>query len=138
MADDNNRNQTLFRPVRPRPIPRPTAWRVVIAQGVAAVVLSAAVGIWFPEVVVSVMGAAVLTLLAQFYFTWRSLRHYGARQTGLFVMGATRGLFGKWTIVVVGLVLLWRGATGPEALAMLLTVIVINTLAAVLAPILVK
>lgn len=138
MADDNNRNQTLFRPVRPRPIPRPTAWRVLLVQGVSAVVMFVAVGIWFPEVLVSVVVAALLALLAQFYFTWRSMRHYGARQVGLFVMGATRGLFGKWMIVAVGLLLLWHNASGPEALAMLLTVIVINTLAAVLAPILVK
>jgi len=138
MADDKNRDQTLFRPVRPRPIPRPSAWRVLFAQGVSAAVMSVAVGIWFPEVVVSVMVAALLALLAQFYFTWRSLRYYGSPQIGLFVMGATRGLFGKWMIVAVGLLLLWHNASEPEALAMLLTVIVINTLAAVLAPILVK
>lgn len=138
MADDNNRNQTLFRPVRTRPIPRPTAWRVLLVQGVAAVVLIASAGIWYPEVVVAVLVAALLALVAQLYFTWRSLRHYGARHTGLFLLGSTQGLFGKWIMVAFGLVLLWRDASQPEALAMLLTVIVINTLAAALAPILVK
>lgn len=138
MADNKNRDQTLFRPVRPRPIPRPSLWRVLFVQGMSAVLMSAVVGIWFPELVVSVMVAALLALLAQFYFTWRSLRHYGSAQVGLFLLGATRGLFGKWMIVAVGLLVLWHNASGPEAQAMLLTVIVINTLAAVLAPILVK
>lgn len=137
MADDN-RDQTVFKPVRPNRVPRPPAWRVVMGQVAAGLVLLAVSGLWFPETVRAVLYAGVLSVLAHSYFTWRSLRHYGHRTTGLFVLGASQALFGKWIIVAFGLITLWLTLPDLNAIALLLTVCVLNTLAAALTPILVK
>lgn len=138
MANDNNRDSDLFKTARKRRVPRPSVWRVVLAQAGGGLLLLAVSGLWFREAWVAVLAGTALSVLAQSYFTWRSLHHYGARFTGLFVVGTAQGLFGKWIIVVFGLVALWAVFPGLNAIAMLLTVCVLNTLAAALTPILVK
>lgn len=80
----------------------------------------------------------MISVLAQSYFNWRCLYNYGSPITGLFVVGTAQGLFGKWIIIAFGLVALWALFPGLSAIALLLTVCVLNTLAAALAPILVK
>ncbi len=138
MTNDKNRDFTVFTPAKPRPVPRPKVWRVVIFQAGAGLILLAVASLWFPGTVKAVLAAALLSVIGHGYFTWRSMRHYGARVTGFFVTATSQGLFGKWIIVALGLVVLWRADPSLNAFAMLLTVLVLNTLAAALAPFLVK
>lgn len=138
MADDNNRDQRYFVTTKPRQVPRPSVWRVVLAQILGGMLLTAGAGIWFLETLPSVLAGTIISVLAQSYFNWRCLYNYGSRITGLFVVGTAQGLFGKWIIIAFGLVALWALFPGLNAIAMLLTVCVLNTLAAALAPILVK
>lgn len=138
MTNDKNRDVTVFTPARPRQVPRPRVWRVVVFQAGAGLILLAIAGLWFPGTIQAVMAAVLLSLIGQSYFTWRSMRHYGARIAGLFVTGTSQGLFGKWIIVAFGLVLLWQANPSLDAFAMLLTVLLLNTLAGALAPFLVK
>jgi len=138
MTNDKNRDVTVFKQARPRRVPRPNVWRVVYVQAGAGLILLAVAGLWFPGTVQAVMAAVMLSVIGHSYFTWRSMRHYGARITGLFVTGTSQGLYGKWIIVAFGLALLWTANPALNAFAMLLTVLVLNTLAAALAPFLVK
>jgi hypothetical protein len=54
------------------------------------------------------------------------------------VVATSQGLFGKWTILAAGLIPVWVTQPDLNAATMLLVVVILNTLSAMLAPILVK
>ena len=138
-ANDNNRGRTVvFQQARPKPVPRPPAWRLVTCQAVAALIIGLIVAAVIPDVWFEMMLAGTLCVVAQSYFTWRSLRHFGSRHTALFVVATSQGLFGKWIILAAGLIPVWVTQPDLNAATMLLVVVILNTLSAMLAPILVK
>ncbi|WP_157600057.1 hypothetical protein [Saccharospirillum impatiens] len=128
----------MFEQVRAKPVPRPSAWRLVTLQAVVALIIGLVVVVMAPGVWLEVVMAGALCVLAQSYFTWRSLRHFGSRYTALFVVATSQGLFGKWIILAAGLIPVWVTQPDLSAITMLLVVVVLNTLSAMLAPILVK
>ncbi len=89
----------------------------------------------WPELAPSILWAGALAILAQGYWIWSSLRAYGDPGSGRYLAGATAGLMGKWTIILVGLVALWRGQPDLSVPATVITVFALNTLAALVAPI---
>ncbi|MEP4547215.1 MAG: hypothetical protein ABJ000_13650 [Saccharospirillum sp.] len=107
-------------------------------QAIAALVIGLAVVVVTPDVWFEVIWAGALCVVAQSYFTWRSLRHFGSRHTALFVVATSQGLFGKWIILAAGLIPVWVTQPDLNAITMLLMVVILNTLSAMLAPILVK
>lgn len=128
----------VFQQARPKPVPRPSAWRLVMLQSATALVIGLLVAVLIPDVWFEVMVAGALCVVAQSYFTWRSLRHFGSRYTALFVVATSQGLFGKWIILAAGLIPVWVTQPDLSAITMLLVVVILNTLSAMLAPILVK
>lgn len=138
MADNNTPGHDMFKPARPRRIPRPAVWRVLWVHLWGGLVMLVISGVWFREAAASIGVATVLSVLSQSYYNWRSLRNYGAGHSALFVVGAAQGLFGKWIILASGLVGCWLAFPTLHAIALLLTVCVLNTLAALLTPVLVK
>lgn len=128
----------VFQQARPKSVPRPSAWRLVTFQAATALIIGLVVAMVAPGVWFEVMLAGALCVVAQSYFTWRSLRHFGSRYTALFVVATSQGLFGKWIILAAGLIPVWLTQPDLNATTMLLVVVILNTLSAMLAPILVK
>jgi hypothetical protein len=134
-----NRGYTVvFQQTRPKPVPRPLAWRLVTLQAATALILVVLALVMYPGVWFEVVFAGAFCLLAQSYFTWRSLRHFGSRHTARFVVATSQGLFGKWIILATGLISVWVTQPNLNAITMLLVVVILNTLSAMLAPILIK
>src|SRR5690625_7925580 len=84
--------------------------------------------VFWPHHVSSVFWAGVVGLLAQGVWLWRILRAYGDPHSTGFLTGAISGMIGKWLILGVGLVLLWRNLPGVSVATTLVTVFGLNTL----------
>ncbi|MDQ2077029.1 hypothetical protein [Marinimicrobium sp. ABcell2] len=92
----------------------------------------------WPDYTLSIVWAGLITILAQGYWIWRTLRGFGDSESKSYLAGATSGMIGKWVILAVGLVLLWRSHPDVSVAASMVTVFALNTLAALAAPILIS
>lgn len=119
-------------------IPRPPLWRLCLIQCLVWVLTVMVCGVFRPELVPGIFWAGLVTILAQGYWVWRSLRPFGDSHSERYVSGTMAGLLGKWVIISVGLVLLWRTQPELSVAATVTTVFGLNTLAALAAPILIS
>lgn len=118
--------------------PRPTLWRLVLIQAVAWCIATLVCVLFARDLATSVWWAGLMTIAAQAFWIWRSLRGFGDPGSADYLIGATVGMIGKWVIVFVGLVLLWRSHPEASVVPALLTVFALNTLAALTAPVLIS
>lgn len=118
-----------------RQIPRPALWRISLVQGLAWCGALALALVFWPEHLPALAWAGALALSAQGFWIWRSLRGFGDPASTRYLAGATAGLVGKWAIILVGLVLLWRHQPDLSIAVTVVTVFTLNTLAALAAPI---
>lgn len=125
----------LFRSSPPHSVPRPALWRLSLIQCLAWILAVALFALLWPGLVFSIIWAGPVALLAQGFWIWSSLRGYGDPGSARYLAGATVGLLGKWAIILVGLVALWRGQPDLSVPATAITVFALNTLAALAAPV---
>jgi hypothetical protein len=116
-------------------LPRPALWRLSLIQCLAWLLALVLFALIRPETIPSIGWAGLIAILAQAFWIWRSLRSFGDSRSSGFLVGATAGLMGKWTIIIVGLVVLWRSQPDLSVAATVITVFALNTLAALAAPI---
>lgn len=128
----------LFKPSRARPAPRPALWRLSLVQCVAWLTAVVACALILPEHRAAVFWGGLLAVAAQGFWVWRAQRAFGDPDSKHYLAGATAGLIGKWTILIVGLVVLWRHQPELSVAATVITVFSLNTLAALAAPIAIK
>lgn len=125
----------LFRSSRNPSLPRPALWRLSLIQALAWLFALALSALFWPEYTASIAWAGLLSLLAQAFWIWRSLRSFGDPQSMRYLTGTTAGLIGKWAIILIGLVALWLSQPDLSVAATVITVFGLNTLAALAAPI---
>jgi F0F1-type ATP synthase assembly protein I len=113
-------------------------WRLSLIQIAAWFTAVLLFGLIWPQYAMSIVWAGLICILAQGYWTWRTLRGFGDPESKNFLAGATTGMIGKWVILGVGLVLLWRNHPDVSVAASVVTVFALNTLAALAAPILIS
>lgn len=124
----------LFTPKAPNPVPRPALWRLSQIQCIAWVfALIVTYALW-PDVIVSVFWAGLVTIAGQSFWIWRSLRGFGDPSSKSYLAGTVAGLMGKWAIIGTGLILLWRSEYPISVAATVFTFFGMNTLAALAAP----
>ncbi|HEY7883387.1 MAG TPA: hypothetical protein VIC08_00390 [Cellvibrionaceae bacterium] len=124
----------LIKPFAGKPTARPALWRLSALQSLIwllAVVLCALLA---PIYITSIVWAGLISIGAEAFWIWRSLKGFGDSQSTRFLVSALGGLLGKWIIIWVGLVLLWRNQPDLSVGVMVVTVFVLNTLAALTAP----
>jgi|GEM_PF-2877434 len=124
--------------VRKPSIRRPVLWRLTLLQCVVLLVATLLSALFWPEWVKSLVLAGLVSLLAQSFWIWRSLRGFGDPKSGAYLAGAATGMIGKWVIIFVGLLLLWRSELDISVAVTVVTVFGLNTLAAIAAPILIS
>lgn len=128
----------VFKPSRIGSIPRPPLWRLSLIQCLVWALVVLLCGLFWPEQVPGIFWSGLVAILAQGYWVWRSLRPFGDPHSDSYLAGTTAGLIGKWVIISVGLVLLWRIQPELSVAATVTTVFGLNTLAALAAPILIS
>lgn len=114
---------------------RPPLWRLLVVQGLACLLALLLIAIFWPQYVASVAAAGLICLAAQAFWIWRSLCGFGDPNSGRYLTGAVVGLIGKWVIILVGLIALLRNQPELSVAATVTTVFLLNTLAALAAPI---
>jgi len=127
-----------LRAARKSSIRRPVLWRLIQLQCLVLLVATVFSALFWPEWVKSLLLAGLISLLAQSFWIWRSLRGFGDPKSGAYLAGAAAGMMGKWVIIFVGLLLLWRSELDISVAVTVVTVFGLNTLAAVAAPILIS
>lgn len=128
----------VFKSSRIGSIPRPPLWRLCLIQVLAWLLAVLVCALFWPQLALSIVWAGLVAILAQGYWVWRSLRPFGDPHSDSYLAGTTAGLIGKWVIISVGLVLLWRTQPELSVAATVTTVFGLNTLAALAAPILIS
>lgn len=118
--------------------PRPTLWRLVLIQWAVWWIATLICVLVARELAASVWWAGLIAVAAQAFWIWRSLRGFGDSGSVDYLLGTTVGMLGKWVIVLVGLVVLWRTHPNVSVVPALLTVFALNTLAALTAPVLIS
>lgn len=116
-------------------IPRPPLWRLCLIQCLVWGLVLLVCGLIWPQLAPSIFWAGLVAIPAQAYWVWCSLRTFGDPHSDSYLAGTTAGLVGKWVIISVGLVLLWRTQPELSVAATVTTVFGLNTLAALVAPI---
>lgn len=119
-------------------IRRPVLWRLSLLQSLVLLAAALVTALFWPELVKSVVLAGLVSLLAQGFWIWRSLRGFGDPGSNAYLAGAAAGMIGKWVIIFVGLLLLWRSELDLSVAVTVVTVFGLNTLAAIAAPILIS
>lgn len=115
--------------------PRPPLWRLCVIQVMVLGCALAVSAAFAPHYWISIALAGALTVIAQSFWIWRSLARFGDPHSQRYLAGTFAGIMGKWIIILVGLVLLWRSQLDLSVGATVMTVFLLNTLAALAAPI---
>jgi len=127
----------LFVPNSPEPVPCPAFWRLSLIQCYALGGSLALSYVFWPDAVISILLAGLVTVLGQSFWVWRSLLGFGDPHSRRYLAGAISGLIGKWVITGTGLILIWRSDLQISVAATLITFFGLNTLAALAAPFLI-
>src|SRR5690554_3691106 len=125
----------LIKPLAAKPITRPALWRLSALQSLVWLLALIVCVLVAPAYASSIVWAGLICIGAEAFWIWRSLKGFGDDQSTRFLVGALGGLLGKWVIISVGLVLLWRHQPELSVGITVATVFVLNTLAALTAPI---
>ena len=125
----------LFKSYPPRPVPRPALWRISMVQCLAWLFGIVVLAWLWPDYAVSFWWGGLVAIGAQAFWIARTLKGFGDPHSKGFLTGATSGLIGKWVIISVGLVLLWRNQPDLSVATTVVSVFLLNTLAALTAPI---
>lgn len=128
----------LFSSSRTQAIPRPALWRLIPIQCAVWLAVVIPCAVFWPDYAPSFFWAGVISLLAQTVWLWRIQRAFGDPHSTGFLAGTVSGMIAKWVILAFGLVLLWRNLPGVSVAITLVTVIGLNTLAALIAPIVIS
>ena len=128
----------LFTSTRTQAIPRPALWRLIPIQCVIWLAVMIPCAVFWPGYTPSVLWSGVVSLLAQTVWLWRIQRSFGDPHSAGFLAGAVSGMIGKWVILACGLALLWRNLPGVSVVTSLVTVFGLNTLAALIAPVVIS
>lgn len=116
----------------------PPLWRLCGLQCVAWLLALILVALFANPWLAAVFWSGLIAMGAQAYWVRYSLRDFGDARGNRYLAGAVAGQVGKWVIILVGLVLLWRSQPDVSVAATVITVFGLNTLAAIAAPILIS
>lgn len=125
-------------PSRTNSQPRPTLWRLTLAQCAVWLVAGLVCVLLAYEHTASLLWSGLITIAAQGFWIWRTLSGFGDPGSTAYFAATTVGMIGKWAIIFVGLVLLWRYRPDVSVAVSIATVFALNTLAALAAPVLIS
>lgn len=118
--------------------PRPTLWRLALVQCGAWLVALLGCAFWVYEYTASVWWSGLIAMVAQGFWVWRTLRNFGDPGSAAYFAGTAVGMLGKWVMIFIGLLVLWRYHPDVSIMASVVTVFALNTLAALAAPIVIS